>query len=257
MNTRMNRRRGAGLQSAAARAAGVGLSLGERVRGHVLGKIEAGEWPEGFRIPSEAQLVEQFGMSRMTVHIALRDLAAEGVLIRKQGAGTFVAARSRQSTFLELRNIHAEIEARGNRHTTDVHALEALNSDLAVATELNLTPGSTVFHSLLVHRENGRPLQVEDRYVNPLFSPDYLEQDFTRITPNEHLMAAGPLEEVEHVIQAIPGDEATRELLEMQPGDPILLLRRRTWSRGLIATSARLLHPGSRFSLAGRMTVAR
>ncbi len=233
------------------------LSLGQMVRNHVLGKIESGEWADGARIPSEAQLVEQLGVSRMTVHIALRDLSAEGVLARRQGAGTFVAPRRSQSTFLELRNIHAEIEARGNRHSAEVLKLETVFSDLVIATELNVPPGAEVFHSVLLHRENNRPLQIEDRYVNPRFSPDYMEQDFTRITPNEHLMAAGPLEEVEHVIQAVPADEATRALLEMAPGDPVLLLRRRTWSRGMIASSARLLHPGARFSLAGQMRVAR
>ena len=193
----------------------------------------------------------------MTVYIALRDLSAEGVLLRKQGAGTFVAPRRSNSTFLELRNIHAEIEARGNRHTTDVHVQEQLSCDLTVATEINISPGTTVFHSLLVHRENGRPIQIEDRFVNPQFSADYLDQDFTRITPNEHLMAAGPLEEVEHVIQAVLADKATSELLELKLGDPVLLMRRRTWSRGMIATSVRLLHPGARFSLAGRMVVQR
>jgi len=253
----MSRRTRAVRGQAAAETEGVALSLGQQVRNYVLGKIDSGEWPEGSRIPSEAQLVEQLGASRMTIHIALRDLSTAGVLIRKQGAGTFVAPRRSQSTFLELRNIHAEIEARGNRHTTDVHVMEAINCDLALATEMNVAPGSTVFHSLLVHRENGRPLQIEDRYVNPRFAPDYLDQDFTATTPNEHLMSMGSLEEVEHVIQAIPADEKSRALLEMQPGEPLLLLRRRTWSRGMIATSARLLHPGSRFSLAGRMTVSR
>lgn len=242
---------------AAVEADGIGQSLGQQIRNHVLSKIASAEWPEGYRIPSEARLAEEFAASRMTIHMALRDLAAEGVLVRKQGAGTFVAARRAQSTFLELRNIHSEIEARGNVHTTDVITMEAINCDLSLATEMNVTPGSVVFHSILVHRENGRPLQIEDRYVNPRFSPDYLDQDFSRITPYQHLMATGPLEEVEHVIQAIPVDESSRRLLEMQPGDPLLLLRRRTWSGGLIASSARLLHPGSRFSLAGRMIVTR
>lgn len=232
-------------------------SLGQMVRNHVLSKIEAGEWAEGARIPSEADLVAQLGVSRMTVHIALRDLSAEGVLLRRQGAGTFVAPKTSQSTFLELRNIHAEIEARGNRHSAEVITLETVHCDLSLATELNVSPGMEVFHSVLLHRENGRPLQLEDRYVNPAFAPDYLNQDFTTITPNEHLMAAGPLEEVEHVIQAVPADDRTRELLEMQPGDPVLLMRRRTWSRGITASSARLLHPGSRFSLAGRIPARR
>lgn len=236
---------------------GIGMSLGQQVRTHVLGKIDAGEWREGDRIPSEAQLAEQFDASRMTIHIALRDLAAEGVLVRRQGAGTFVATRRRQSTFLELRNIHSEIEERGNTHATDVILQERVYCDLGLATEMSVAPGSEVLHSVLLHRENGRPLQIEDRYVNPRFAPDYLDQDFTRITPYEHLMAAGPLEEVEHIIQAVPADDRSRELLEMAPGDPVLLLRRRTWSRGMIATSARLYHPGSRFSMAGRMVVAR
>lgn len=238
-------------------AEGVALSLGQQVRNFVMEKIDSGAWPEGSRIPSEAQLVEQLGASRMTIHIALRDLSTAGFLLRKQGAGTFVAPRRSQSTFMELRNIHAEIEERGNQHTTDVHVLEEVNCDLALATEMNVAAGSAVFHSLLVHRENGRPLQLEDRYVNPIFAPDYLMQDFTLVTPNEHLMEMGALDEVEHVVQAISAGEQARTLLEMQVGEPVLLLRRRTWSRGMIATSARLLHPGMRFSLAGKMDVRR
>ncbi len=232
-------------------------SLGQMVRNHVLERIETGEWAEGARIPSEARLVEQLGVSRMTVHIALRDLSAEGVLTRRQGAGTYVAARRAASTFMELRNIHDEIEARGNRHSAEVLTLESVFCDLATATELNLPPGAEAFHSILLHRENGRPLQIEDRHVNPRFAPDYLRQDFTAITPNEHLMTCGPLDEVEHVIQAIPADDRTRDLLDMTPADPVLLLRRRTWSHGMIATTARLLHPGARFSLAGKMRIGR
>lgn len=236
---------------------GIGLSLGQQVRAHVLEKIDSGEWREGDRIPSESQLAEQFDASRMTIHIALRDLAVEGVLVRRQGAGTFVAARRRQSTFLELRNINSEIEERGNRHTTDVISLERVHCDMGLATEMNVAPGSELYHSVLLHRENGRPLQIEDRFVNPRFSPDFLEQDYTQITPHQHLMATGPLEEVEHIIQAVPADERCRELLVMASSDPVLLLRRRTWSRGMVATSARIYHPGSRFSMAGRMVVAR
>lgn len=253
MNKRIRSRQG----KIPVRSEGAAVSLGQQIRNHVLARIDSGEWPEGSRIPSEAQLVEQLGASRMTVHIALRDLSAEGVLVRRQGAGTFVAPRRSQSTFLEVRNIHAEIEERGNRHSTDILALERVNCDLSGATELNVPPGSTVFHSVLVHRENGSPIQIEDRMVNPQFCADYMEQDFTKVTPNEHLMASGQLEEVEHVIQAIAADAAIAGMLDLKPGDPVLLLRRRTWSRGMIATSARLLHPGARFSLAGRMPVAR
>ena len=66
-------------------------------------------------------------------------------------------------------------------------------------------------------------------------------------------MSLGPLEEAEHVIQAITPDKRTHDLLKMAPGESALLLRRRTWSRGLTVTSVRLFHPGQRFSLFGRI----
>lgn len=228
-------------------------SLGQKIRHHVLEHINNGEWPGGFRIPSEMKLGKQLGASRMTVHIALRDLAAEGVLLRRQGAGTFVAPRQRQSTFLELRNIHSEIRARGNEPTTEVIISEQLPCNLSLATEMEVAPGTPVFHTLLVHKENSVPIQIEDRFVNPKFSPDYLEQDLTRIIPYEHLMACGPLDRIEHVIQALIADERNSNLLEIDVGDPVLMLRRRTWSGNAIASSAQLLHPGDRFSLAGQM----
>ena len=235
----------------------IGIPLGQQVRRYILGRVESGEWAEGDRIPSEPRLSEQFGISRMTAHIALRDLAAEGYLVRRQGAGTFVAPRRSQSTFMKLRNIKEEIEERGNAHSVDVRLLEAVDSDLGLATELGVPPGSKLFHSVIVHFENGEPIQIEDRYVNPLFSPNYLKQDFNEITPNEHLTSIGPVDEAEHIIQAIPADRATSEALDIKEGDPVLLLRRRTWSGGIVATSARLRHPGARFSLAGRLTASR
>lgn len=231
----------------------VAVSLGQQIRNHVLVRINNGKWPEGSRIPSETKLGNQLGASRMTVHIALRDLAAEGVLLRRQGAGTFVAPRQRQSTFLELRNIHTEIRARGNEPTTDVLVSEQIPCNLTVATEMDVAPGTVIFHTLLVHHENGVPIQIEDRFVNPQFSPDYLEQDLTQIMPHEHLMSCGPLDEVEHVIQAVIADDWNSKLLDINVGEPVLMLRRRTWSSNAIASSARLLHPGDRFSLAGHM----
>lgn len=232
----------------------IGLPLGQQLRRYILGMIESGEWAEGDRIPSEPKLVEQFGISRMTAHIALRDLAAEGHLVRRQGTGTFVAPKPSQSTFMQLRNIKDEIEERGSQHTTEVLSLHAIDCELGLATELDVIPGTKLFHSVIVHYENGEPIQLEDRYVNPSFAPSYLEQDFKDKTPNDYLMSCGPLTEVEHIIQAIPADKNTSQLLKVSEGDAILLIRRRTWSDNVIVTSARLRHPGSRFSLAGRMS---
>lgn len=231
--------------------------LGERIRQFVLAKIDSGAWPEGYRVPSETALAQGFGTARMTVHGALRELALAGVLTRRPGAGTRVAARLPQSTVLEVRNIHDEILERGHRHSARVHRLVAEPCSLATATELEVAPGSVVFHSVIVHFENDRPIQLEDRYVNAAFAPGYLRRDFTHATPNEYLMSLGPLDEAEHVIQSLMPDRTTRSLLDIPPGEPVLQVHRRTWSGGVVVTSARLVHPGSRYSLVGRFRIRR
>jgi GntR family histidine utilization transcriptional repressor len=231
--------------------------LNERIKQFVLAKVDGGAWPEGHRVPSETELANAFGTARMTVHGALHELAAAGILTRRPGAGTRVAARRPQSTFLEIRNIHDEIVERGHRHAAKVHRLSAEACDLETATELELAPGSAVFHSVIVHFENDRPIQIENRFVRPSFAPRYLEQDFTRSTPYEFLMNLGPLDEVEHIIQSLMTDRPTRALLKIPEGEPVLHVRRRTWSGGSVVSSARLIHPGSSYSLAGRFKVGR
>ncbi len=227
-------------------------SLSERIRQFVLDKIASGAWPEGHRLPAETELATLFGTARMTVHGALRELAATGVLLRRPRAGTRVAPRRPQSTLLEIRNIHDEIQERGHLHTAVVHRLVAVPCDLATATELELAAGSPVFHSVIVHFENACPIQIEDRYVKQSFAPGYLAQDFSRVTPYEYLMSCGTLDAAEHVIQALLPDRLTRQLLKMPAGEPVLQVRRRTWSGGAAVTSARLIHPGSSYSLVGR-----
>jgi GntR family histidine utilization transcriptional repressor len=236
---------------------GAALPLGERIKQFVVGKIESGAWTEGHRVPSESELAREFGTARMTVHGALRDLAAQGMLIRRPGAGTHVAARKAQATMMEVRNIQDEIRERGHRHSAQVKLLAAEPSDLEIATELEVSPGSMVYHSLIVHFEDDRSVQLENRYVTPGFAAQYLKQDFARHTPNEYLMSLGPLDEVEHVIQALMPDPATCAVLGIPATEPVLHMRRRTWSRGAVVSTARLVHPGSRYSLFGRFQVPR
>ena len=76
--------------------------------------------------------------------------------------------------------------------------------------------------------------------------------DFSRITPNEYLTKTAPLQEAQHILRAVMPDERTRGLLAMKRGEPCLLVMRRTWSGGVIASVARLYHPGSRYEMSGR-----
>ncbi len=226
----------------------------QQVKDHILEQILKGDWPEGQRVPSENELTRLLGFSRMTVNRALRELTAEGWLTRTQGAGTFVAESRPQSAVLDIRNIADEIRERGHEHAAEIYLLRAETAGPAEAGFLGLEEGREIFHSLILHFEDGRPVQLEDRFVNPAAAPDYLEQDFRSITPYEYLVKAAPLSEAEHVIQAIQPDAETARLLSISPQAPCLLLKRRTWSGENSVTYARLIHPGDRYQLWGRFS---
>jgi GntR family histidine utilization transcriptional repressor len=83
-------------------------------------------------------------------------------------------------------------------------------------------------------------------------APDYLAVDFSRTTPYDYLVKVAPLQEVEHLLRAVMPDERTRKLLAMKRDEPCLLVIRRTWTAGQIASVARLYHPGSRYEMSGR-----
>ncbi len=232
------------------------LPLFQQVKNYIAENIESGNWAPRSRIPSENDIVNELGVSRMTVHRAMRELTAEGLLVRLQGVGTFVAERKPQSALLEIRSISDDIARRGGVHSSKVLLLREEAATRELADALHIPRGSAVFHSTVVHRDNGRPVQLADRYVNPAVAPDYLRQDFTVITPSEYLFSLCPLTEAEHIVEAILPDPKMQALLELGPKEACLVVHRRTWSNGLVVTKARLVHPGAGFRLAGRFKPA-
>ena len=90
--------------------------LYQQIKKHILSQIDGGTWPVNHRLPSEHELVAQFGFSRMTINRALRELTDEGRLIRLQGVGTFVAPPKTQSALFEVHSIADEIHKRGHQH---------------------------------------------------------------------------------------------------------------------------------------------
>ena len=223
----------------------------QQIKRYVVKRIAEGEWQPGGLIPSETELVKEFGVARMTVSRALRELTAERVLTRVQGSGTFVAPQRYESTVLEIRNIADEIAARGHRHMARVLTLEPSDDAQALAA-LGLSVGPA-FHSRIVHCEEGEPIQYEDRYVNPKVFPAYLQQDFTVETPNHYMVRLAPIQRAEFRIYAQKPDAHVRRHLLMEIGEPCLLLWRRTWVGTAVATSVQLWHPASRFHLAGNV----
>jgi GntR family transcriptional regulator, histidine utilization repressor len=227
----------------------------EEVKASIRQRIVDGGWQAGMRLPSERELVQQFGCARMTVHRALRELEGEGLIERRQGSGSYVAQLHPISNLLQVRDIHEEIAERAHRHTTKVCGVERVRAGGEVATAMRLRKGAPVYHVRLVHLENGVPIQLEDRHVNPALAPDFMECDFTQVTPSHVLFEHAPLTEAEQVIEAVLADADQAALLDVPTGSALLMVSRRTVSQGAVASVARLYHPGARYRLIGRFSV--
>jgi GntR family histidine utilization transcriptional repressor len=233
------------------------LPLYQQVKNDVARRIAAGVWGAEGKLPSEHELTAAFGVSRMTVHRALRELSAEGIVSRIQGVGTFACVKRPRQEFLHVHDIAEDITARGHRHRLRLITLESVRASAAQAMGFDLRAGAKIFHSVVLHYEDDVPVQLEDRLVSPKFAPDYLDADFTSETTARYLLRIGPATEIEHTAFAATPDEDIRALLQLGPNDDpaCLILWRRTWSHGIPATQSQFVHPGARYSLGSRATI--
>ncbi|HMN87192.1 MAG TPA: GntR family transcriptional regulator, partial [Bauldia sp.] len=189
--------------------------LYEQVKSAITRRIEIDEWTTDFQIPSEDELAAEFSVSSPTVRRALRELQEEGILVRIQGRGTFVAGPRMQCAIFDLKDVAEEIVASGGVHSCEVIALAALPLDDPQARQLLPGVAGAVFHSRIVHKEEGTPIQLEDRFVNAAEAPRYLDQDFSAVTTHAFLLQATEITSVENTIRAVRPDEEARRLLQI------------------------------------------
>lgn len=223
----------------------------QQLKDMIIGRIMSGELQPSDRVPSEHELVDSMSVSRMTANRALRELTDEGYVDRVAGRGTFVADFKAASHVLEVRNIADEVERRGHTYSAIVHRQELQQAGGEVRDALQVADRCDVFHVMLVHQENGVPIQLEDRYILGEFAPDCLDQDFSMVTPSAWLSGIAPLAEAEHIVRATIPNATIRDRLGMDDQEACLLVLRRTWARGRPVSFARLHHPGTRFELTG------
>lgn len=216
-------------------AGAVFAPLYKQIRQLLVARLDAGEWKPGAMIPSESELAVRFQVSQGTVRKAIDELAAENLLVRRQGKGTFVASHHEaraQFRFLRLTPDHGNpepalsrfLECRRIRPPADVAAwLEMASADHAVYIRRLLSMG-------------GRPVVLDDIWL-----PAAL---FAGLTAERLAAYRGPLYglfESEFGTRMIRADERLRAvaaaqpaaaLLEVAPATPLLLVERVSFTYG-------------------------
>lgn len=225
--------------------------LYQKVKDHILARIESGDLPVDARAPSESELVQTLGVSRMTANRALNELAKEGLLVRIAGSGTFVADRRARGELFVLRDIAVELAERGHEHSADVLVQEKVAASRETAETFEEHSGAPLIRACVLHRRDGEPVLLEDRLVNAAVAPGYLDADLTRTSSYQYLSSVALPETVEHVVRAAAASADVARRLAITVGAPLLIVRRRTWSRGRVVSVATLHYAGDRYELSG------
>jgi GntR family transcriptional regulator len=239
-----------GTEGAADSAAPAFSPLYQQIKGLLMRSLTLGEWKAGEALPAETELAQRFKVSQGTVRKALDALTADGLLVRRQGKGTFVATHSEaqvQYRFLRLMPDHGPREAM-QRRFLDFRRLRA-PADIARALALKAGDGVLQLRRLLLAGDT--PVVLDDIWLNArLFRGLTAERLQAYRGPMYGLFEAEfgvQMIRAEERIRAVAAGEAEAALLGAGAGSPLLLVERRSFTyadrpvelrRGLYRTEA-------------------
>jgi GntR family transcriptional regulator len=141
--------------------------LYQQIKGLILQSLQSGEWRPGESIPSEMDLAARYRVSQGTVRKAIDELAAENLLVRRQGKGTFVATHAEQHVqyrFLKLMPDSGDLQSEGPTQR-DIIDCKRLRASAEIARALALRTGDSVLQARRVLAFAGRPTILEDLWL--------------------------------------------------------------------------------------------
>ena len=195
-------------------------------------KVVDGQWQPGSQIPSERELCEQYGISRMTARQSITELVNEGYLYRQQGTGTFVAQPKITQQLIQLTGFTEDMQARERRPTTRVLTTEMWPSDQNVAVKLRVKAGQRLFRVQRLRLADGAPLALETSLINFMGCEKLMDEDlekFSLYNLLETKYGVPPLE-AEQELEAGLAQAEDAAVLKIAAGGPVLYIRRTTYT---------------------------
>ena len=187
---------------------------------------------DGMRLPPERELAERLGVARETLRRALHELQGEGVLQRRQGAGTFVAGQSWVKP-LVLRSFTEDMRERGLVASSSVLSATVVRADAKVALKLKAVPGSPVWFIRRLRLASGEPMALEEAWLRQALLPGF---DPARLASQSlydllHQHHGIEVRNAAQEIQATVLNEDEAALLDVAPFSPALMVERQVFSQ--------------------------
>ena len=222
--------------------------LYRQIKGLIVHSLEAGEWHPGDSIPSEAELAARFGVSQGTVRKAIDEMAAENLLVRRQGKGTFVASHNDPRSFFRFLRLVPDNGELGQSQSVPLECWRA-KAGADVARVLGLETGASVIIVRRLIKFDERPVVVDEIYLpGDLFQDlgmDVLRTFDKSIYSLFEERYGVRMVRAEERIRAVAADRMSADLLGVAEGSPLLSVERVAftygnkpveWRRGLYVT---------------------
>ena len=226
------------------------LPMYYRIQQTLLEKIQNGQFLQGALLPSEAELAQEYQVSRITAKRALDELVRLGRAFRQQGRGTFVAQpRIREIT--GFRSFSEDILARGFTPSSRILHFKEVDPELVIRTRLRLLEGQKAFLLKRLRLADQEPVAIETAYIPSNLCPGLLQEDlaggslYDILRKKYQLVATWGDAEIESA--SAPKPEA--RLLNITGGTPVLITRRVTYAANYQAIeSVESIYRGDRFT---------
>lgn len=202
-----------------------------RIRDELLELIRSGAYRPYERLPSEMELMRRFGVSRVTVRQALQALRKDGVVQSLQGKGSFVCMPKVVHETAALLGFHETMEGRGYATGSTVLSVCERAACLDVAQALKVKRKAPVLEVRRLRCVNDEPVSLDVSHFPVDVGAKLVREDLTGdIFPLLERRCGLPLGRADVSIEAVACDAANAPVLQLEPGEPVLHVRRLTWS---------------------------
>jgi len=192
--------------------------------------IISGKFDSERRFPSESELQERFGVSRMTVRRALSELVHEGFLVREQGRGSFVVKPRVQDQLRRLTSFTEDMQLRGLPTESRILDFRVVQ-DGEVARKMEIPEDEELVQLRRLRLVEGEAIAIQNAFIRHRFCPGIVERGLVGGSLYKTLEEGYGLRlgRALQTIEAKPADEYEAKMLKVEPGQPVLSLERLTY----------------------------
>lgn len=207
------------------------MPLYHQLKCALISAIESGEWQSNQQLPNEGQLAENFGVSKITVRQALRELADLGYIRREQGRGTFISKCKLDQGPRELTSFSEEMRRHQLNASSRVIEHYEIEASARVAEALHLRPGERVFVLTRLRLAEGEPMGIQTAHLPVAMTPGLVGADLEHSSLYEVLRTRYGLQpaEARETYHAVPAETAPAALLGIAVGSPVFSVERVTY----------------------------